>query len=105
VGIPSGPGPDPVIVTVYVPVGAPAVTVRVDVTELAGFVTVTGLGLKLAVNPLPLGAVAVSETAPVNPLFGVTVIVEVPDDSLLMLKEVGEAETWNVCTCTLNAEL
>ena len=61
--------------------------------------------LKLAVNPLPLGTVAVSETAPVKSLMGVTVIVEVPDEELLMLKDVGEAEIEKDCNLTVNAAL
>ena len=62
-----------------------------------------GLGLKLAVSPL--GTVAVSGTLPENPLTGVTVIVEVPDDPLLMFKDVGEAEIEKSCTFTENAVL
>ena len=63
------------------------------------------MGLNVAVNPLPLGTVAVSETSPVNPLMGVTVIVEVPDDQLLMLNDVGEAEIEKYCTFNENAVL
>ena len=75
------------------------------VTAVSGaVVVVTGLGLRLAVNPLP-GTVAVSETAPVKSLMGVTVIVEVPDDALLMFKDVGEAEIEKACTFTANAVL
>lgn len=112
-GIPPGPGPVPVTVIVYVPVAVlAAVTVNVDV---AGVTTVTPpgtevvvgdtlVGLRLAVNPLPV-TVEVSETLPENPLMGVTVIVEVPDDPLLMFKDVGEAEIEKSCTFTANAVL
>lgn len=89
----------------YVPVAVPAVTVNVDVTAVVGLVIDTLEGLKLVVNPLPLGTVAVSETAPVKSLMGVTVIVEVPDEELLMLKDAGEAEIEKSCTFTVKAAL
>jgi len=59
------------------------------------------VGLRLAVNPV--GAVADSETVPVNPLRKVIVIVEVPEDPLLMLKDVGDAEIEKsgAVTCTV----
>jgi len=71
----------------------------VDVPE------VIDVGLRLAVSPL--GAVGESLTVPVNPLRGFTVIVEVPEDPLLMVKDVGEAEIEKsgVVTCTVNVVL
>ena len=86
----------------YVPVAVVVgtVTVNVDVPEV-----VIDVGLRLAV--IPLGAVGVSETAPVNPLRELTVIVEVPEDPLLMFKDVGEAEIEKsgLVTCTVNVVL
>lgn len=96
--------PVPFTVTVYVPVLVPAVTVNEDTAE-AREVIDTGLGLKLVVNPLPLVTVALRVTAPVKPLAGVTVIVEVPDAPLLRLKDVGEAEIAKFCTFNENAAL
>ncbi len=96
--------PFPVTVTVYVPVLVPAVMVNVDVAE-AREVIDTGLWMKLVVSPLPLGTVALSVTAPVKSLIGVTVIVEVPDAPLLRLKDVGEAEIAKFCTFNENAAL
>ena len=88
----------PVTVIVYVPVLVllDTVIVSVDVPEV-----VIDVGLRLVVSPF--GAVEESETAPVNPLRGFTVIVEVPEDPLLMVKDVGEAETEKsgVVTCTV----
>jgi hypothetical protein len=49
------------------------------------------LGLRLAVQPV--GKVVESVMLPVNPLRAVTVIVEVPDDPLLMLNVFGEADS------------
>ena len=40
----------------------------------------------------PDGALATSETLPVNPLSAITVMVEVPEEPLLTRKEVGDAE-------------
>lgn len=102
IGIPVAPVP--VTVTAYVPVLVPAVRVNVDEPE-AREVIDTGLGLKLVVSPLPLGTVALSVTAPVKPLVGVTVIVEVPDVPVLRLKDVGEAEIAKFCTFNENAVL
>jgi len=77
----------PVTVTVYVPdlMLLETVIFSVDVPEL-----VIDLGLRLAVSPL--GAVEERVTGPVNPLREFTVIFEVPEDPLLMVKDVGEAE-------------
>jgi len=97
-GIPAAPVP--VTVTLYVPVAVPVVTVNVDVPAV-----VIDEGLNVAVNPLPVGTVAVSETLPVNPLMRATVIVEVPDEELLMLNDVGEAEIAKFCTFNENAVL
>ena len=68
----------------------------VDVPEV-----VIDVGVRLVVSPF--GAVEESETSPVNPLRGFTVIVEVPEDPLLMVKDVGEAviEKSGVVTCTV----
>jgi hypothetical protein len=94
--------PVPVTVTVYVPdlIVLGTVIFSVDVPEL-----VIDLELRLAVSPL--GAVEESETVPVNPFRGVTVIFEVPEDPLLMVKDVGEAEIEKsgLVTCTVNVVL
>jgi len=88
----------PVTVIVYVPVPVLLATfiVRVDFPAVE-----INVGLRLAVNPV--GAVADSVTVPVKPLRGVTVIVEVPEFPLLMLRDVGDADseksglvTWTV---------
>ena len=88
----------PVTVIVYVPVPALLATfiVRVDFPEVE-----IVFGVRLAVNAG--GAVADSVTVPVKPLRGVTVIVEVPEYPLLMVKDVGDADsvksglvTWTV---------
>ena len=50
----------------------------------------TCVGLKVTVRPN--GADAESLTVPVNPLKDATVIVEVPEDPVLMFKLVGDAE-------------
>lgn len=72
----------PVIVNVLVPVGVPLGTLIFSVPEV-----VIGFGEKLA-HPL----VVVSVTESVNPLNGVSVMVDVPVDPALMLVDVGEAE-------------
>lgn len=71
----------------YVPVEVPlgTVTVTVDVPDV-----VIEVGLKAVVNP-PV-VVDESATVPVYPFRGDTVIVEVPWDPALMLRDVGEAE-------------
>jgi hypothetical protein len=88
----------PVTVIVYVPVLVllATVIVSVDFPEVE-----IEAGLNLAVNPV--GTVADSVTVPVNPPRAVTVIVEVPDDPLLMLKDAGDAEIEKsgVVTCTV----
>jgi hypothetical protein len=90
----------PVTVTVYVPILAllATVIVSVDFPEVE-----IEVGFRLVVNPV--GAVADSATVPVNPLRAVTVIVEVPRDPLLMLKDEGDAEIEKsgevTCTVTL----
>jgi hypothetical protein len=90
----------PVTVTLYVPLPVLLATliVRVDFPEVE-----IEVGLRVAVNPD--GAVADSATVPVNPLRAVTVIVEVPEDPRLMLKDAGEAESEKsgevTCTVTL----
>jgi hypothetical protein len=78
----------PVTVTEYVPLVTPLGTVMVSVDWPEVEIEV---GLKLVVQLL--GAVADSVTVPVNPLRAVTVIVEVPEDPLPMLKEAGEADS------------
>ena len=60
-------------------------TVNVDVPGKM----VIDVVLRLAV--IPLGAVGVSETTPVNPLREFTVIVEAEDPALMVILE-GEAE-------------
>lgn len=47
-------------------------------------------GVKLVVHPL--GEEAESDTEPVKPPTAVTVIVDVPEDPLLIVKEAGDAE-------------
>jgi len=77
----------PFTVTLYVPllVLLATVIVSVDFPEVE-----IEVGLKLAVKPV--GALADSMTMPVNPLRAVIVIVEVPRDPLLMLRDAGDAE-------------
>ena len=90
----------PFTVTVYVPllVLLATVIVSVDFPEVE-----IEVGLKLVVKPV--GALADSVTVPVNPLRAVIVIVEVPRDPLLMLKDAGDAEIEKsgdvTCTVTL----
>jgi hypothetical protein len=88
----------PVTVIVYVPLPALLATfiVRVDVPEVE-----IDVGLRVAAKAV--GAVADSVTVPVNPLRAVTVIVEVPEDPRLMLKDAGEAdiEKSGEVTCTV----
>jgi len=60
------------------------VSVEVPVPE------VIWVGLRVAV--IPLGAVAESETVPVKELRPVTVIVDLPEDPLVMVRDAGEAE-------------
>jgi hypothetical protein len=62
------------------------VIVRVDFPEVE-----IEVGFRLAVNPV--GALADNVTVLVNPLRAVTVIVEVPEDPLLMLKDAGDADS------------
>lgn len=73
----------------------------VDVPE-----AVIDVGLRLAVSPL--GAFeSASATGLLNPLRDFTVIVEVPEDPLLMFRDVGEAEIEKsgLVTCTVNVVL
>ncbi len=71
-------------------------TVRVDVPETP---RVTLVGLKAAEQPV--GApVAVSETIPVNPFTGVTVMVEVAEDPATKVSDVGLAVTVKSVTVT-----
>ena len=81
----------PVTVTVTVPVAAEeeAVSVSVEFTlPLAG--GVTGFGEKAAVTPLGK-PVALRVVAELNPLRLVIVIVLVPFDPCVMVRELGEA--------------
>ena len=78
----------PVTVTVKDPLLSDEGTVMVSV-EVPEFVIV--VGLKVAVTPLR-DALAVRETAPVNPFSAPIVIVDFPVDPLLMLMLLGEAE-------------
>ena len=78
----------PVMVKEYVP----------DLRLLGTFMVIVDVplvvievGLKVGVVH-PLGVLDESVTVPVNALFGVTVIVACPEDPLLMVCEVGEAE-------------
>jgi hypothetical protein len=74
--------------------------VSVEVPEV-----VIDAGLRLVVNPF--GAVAESETVPVKVLRAFMVIVEVPEDPLLIVRDVGEAEIEKsgVVTCTVTVVL
>ena len=76
----------PVMVTVDVPVGVPAGTVRVNV-----LVVVAGFGEKPAVTPLGI-PVALRFTLPLKPLIGVMVMVLVPLLPCAMLTELGFAD-------------
>jgi len=78
----------PVTVTEYDPLLAllGTVIVSVDVPDV-----VRDVGLGVAVHPL--GAVAESETMPVNPLTADTVIVEIPEAPFLMFRDVGAADS------------
>lgn len=80
-----------VMVMVRVPVVArlDAVTVIVDVPE-----PVIEVGLKVTVSPLPWPD-AERVTAELKPPVPVTVMVEVPDELLSTVSDVGEAETLN----------
>jgi hypothetical protein len=77
----------PVTVTVYVPalVLLCTVIVSVDFPEVE-----IETGLRLAANPV--GALADNVTVPVKPLRAVIVIVEVPEDPLLIVNDAGDAE-------------
>lgn len=60
------------------------------------------VGLRLAVNPV--GALeSESATGLLNPLRALTVTVEVPEDPLLMLNDVGDvdSEKSGLVTCTV----
>ena len=89
----------PVIVKVYVPdlTVLGTVMVIVDVP-----VVVIDVGLKVGVVH-PLGLFEESATVPVNPLVGFTDIVAFPEDPLLMVCEVGDAENVKsgLVTCTV----
>jgi hypothetical protein len=77
----------PVIVTVYVPVLMllDTVIVSVDFPEVE-----IETGLRLAVNPV--GALVDNVTVSVKPLRAVIVMVEVPEDPLLIVNDAGDAE-------------
>ncbi len=77
------------------------VILSVDVPEV-----VIDVGLRVAVNPV--GAFdSESATVPLNPLSDFTVTVEVPEDPLLMERDVGdvEIEKSGLTTCTVNVVL
>lgn len=78
----------------------PTTILSVEVPEV-----VIEVGLRLVV--IPLGAVAESETVPVKALRAFTVIVEVPEDPLLMVRDGGEPEIEKsgVVTCTVTVVL
>ena len=90
----------PVTVIVYVPIPALIATFIVNVDFPAVKIEV---GFTLAVNPV--GLVADSVTGPVKPLRAVTVIVEVPEEPLRIVKDAGDAEIEKsaevTCTFTL----
>jgi hypothetical protein len=77
----------PVTVTVYVPVLVllDTVIVSMDFPEVE-----IETGLRPAANPA--GALADNATVPVKPLRAVIVIVEVPEDPLLIVNDAGDAE-------------
>jgi hypothetical protein len=77
----------PVTVTVYVPVLVllDTVIVSVDFPEVE-----IETGLRPAANPAE--ALADNVTVPVKPLRAVIVIVEVPEDPLLIVNDAGDAE-------------
>ena len=77
----------PVTVTVYVAalVLLCTVIVRVDFPEVE-----IEVGFRLAANPA--GALVDNVIVPVKPLRAVTVIVELPEYPLLMLKDAGKAD-------------
>ena len=77
----------PVIVTDVVPVVAVALAVKVTT-----LVPVVGLVPKLAVTPLGSAEVE-SDTLPVKPPLGVTVIVELPLLPCVTVKLLGEADS------------
>lgn len=77
----------PVIVIVRVPVVARRLTVTVIVDVP---LPVTELGLNERVTRLPC-PVPDSETAPLNPPDGVTVMVECPELPRVIVSEVGDA--------------
>jgi hypothetical protein len=82
------PPPVPIIVTVYVPlvVVLGTVIVAVEVPE-----PVTDEGLKLVVRPPP-DELAVRDTGLLNPPVADRVILEVPDEPLLIVMLAGEVD-------------
>ncbi len=71
--------------------GTPLEQLTVKV-ELAETPTVTLVGFRVAAQPVG-GPVAVSETMPVNPLTGATVMVDVAEEPATKVSDVGLAVT------------